>query len=166
MIRLANIEDLDCIMPLFKKAQLDLRMRKVNQWQNGYPNVEIITKDIEQKKAYVLIDEDRIKGYYFMDNYESDYDYIEEEWLNNYPYIVIHRICIDLNERGLNLGNELIQDIKNKAKKQNKSIRIDTHKDNDAMNNFLIKHEFKKVGIIYLKNHDARNAYHYVEKER
>ena len=38
------------------------------------------------------------------------------------------------------------------------NIRMDTHTDNKPMQNFMIKHGFKHVGTIYLKNGQSRRA--------
>ena len=40
------------------------------------------------------------------------------------------------------------------------TIRIDTHRDNVIMHHVLQKYGFKKCGVIFLLNGDARDAYH------
>lgn len=52
----------------------------------------------------------------------------------------------------------------NECKKYEDNIRIDTHKDNNVMQQALEKHGFKHCGVIYLLNGEPREAYQLVVK--
>ena len=54
--RKAEITDLEGILEIIKQAQDYLKKMGINQWQNNYPNAEVITYDIEKKRGYVLVD--------------------------------------------------------------------------------------------------------------
>jgi len=44
-------------------------------------------------------------------------------------------------------------------------IRIDTHHDNKTMQHVVMKHGFRRCGIIYLANGDPRIAYQYSKEK-
>jgi hypothetical protein len=46
MIRRADIGDVDRIMGIVRSAQLSLRQLGIDQWQDGYPSLEVIEGDI------------------------------------------------------------------------------------------------------------------------
>ena len=43
MIRKATIKDIDHIMSIVSDAQLSLRELGIDQWQDGYPSVDVIS---------------------------------------------------------------------------------------------------------------------------
>ena len=52
LIRKAIPSDADAIMNIFLQAQARLRSQGVNQWQNGYPNIEIVDSDIASENVW------------------------------------------------------------------------------------------------------------------
>ena len=74
-----------------------------NQWQDGYPNMEVIKDDIQNKYGYVLTLKEEIVGYCaLLINDEPEYLNIEGKWLTNNDFIVFHRLAI--SEKFLNKG--------------------------------------------------------------
>ena len=53
--RMADYKDIDDIMNIIFKAQENFRNKKIDQWQNNYPNHDIIREDIKIKNSYVLL---------------------------------------------------------------------------------------------------------------
>ena len=90
--RLAKDADSKVIWNLLKMAILRRKKDGSNQWQDGYPNMEVIINDIQKKYGYVLTLNDEIVGYCaLLVNDEPDYLHIEGEWLTNDDFIVFHR---------------------------------------------------------------------------
>ena len=58
----AKISDIDEIMDIIKVAQEDFKNKGIDQWQNNYPNADIIKEDIENNNSYVLKEEGKIIG--------------------------------------------------------------------------------------------------------
>ena len=56
-IRLAFPNEVDAIMQVMKDAKKCLAKSGSDQWQNGYPNVDIIIDDIISGQAYVALEE-------------------------------------------------------------------------------------------------------------
>ena len=145
----------------FKKANID-------QWQNNYPNELIIKNDIFSKYAYVLEENNQILGYCLISNEkDSNYDNVfAGQWLSNDNYLVIHRLVISNEFKGMNLGSKIIEFTKTLAlNMQIYSIKVDTHDDNLSMIKLLIKNNFSYIGIIKIEDQSLRNAYEYVIKK-
>ena len=157
--RKAELEDLDEIMLIIKKAQDQFKKDNIDQWQNNYPNEGIISADIDKGDSYVLLKDEKIVGTVYLSfDGESDYDKIYEgEWLTHGEYAVIHRVAVDLDLKGQGLASIIMENAINICKDRNfKSIKVDTHKENKAMQRLLEKNGFKYCGIIYLKDGNER----------
>lgn len=160
MIRLAHIDDLNDIMNIIKEAQLRMKQAHMTQWQNNYPNPEVILKDILDKSLYVYVQDGLIIGTMSVFSYDVVYDNIEGTWLNQNPYMVIHRIALASSTLGQNKTKEMIDFVFNHFK--TKDIRIDTHPKNTPMIKSLERQGFVYCGIVYvITDKDAlRLAYH------
>ena len=155
--RLATIQDIDIIMDMISEGRKHIQTYNIPQWINGYPSIDTIKEDINESKGYVLIDEDEIVGYYVKIDYDPCYDKIDGEWINNEPYVAIHRTVTKYFNKGL--GSKMFDEIKKKYD----HIRVDTHEGNISMNKCLLKNDFKYCGVIYLKDGSPRNAYEYIK---
>lgn len=156
MIRLANLNDLQSIMEIVTDAVKLLKDNKVNQWQNGYPNIEVITKDINSKNLYVYCDNEKVVGFaYISSEEETSYEVIYNgSWLQKGKYIVVHRIAVKKEYLNKKIAWKLLTEAVNIARSNKiRSIRVDTHRDNLIMNNFLKKFGFTKCGEIFLVNY-------------
>lgn len=157
--RKAVKEDAMNIMNIIKGAQDQLKEQKIDQWQNGYPNIETILKDTEDQNGYVLIKNGNVVGYVVaIFGEEKNYKVIYEgKWLSNQEYVVIHRLAIDNRFKGLGLASIILRKIKELClKKGIHSIKIDTHRDNNSMQRLLQKNGFTYCGILYLEDGSER----------
>ena len=93
--------------------------------------------------------------------YSISYNTITDgKWLSSQDYVTIHRIAVSNNYRGQNIAREIIKGAEVLALKRDiKSIRVDTHHDNLAMQKFLLKNKFIYCGIIFLVDGSKRLAY-------
>lgn len=160
--RLAQESDIDSILNIITQAQKYLKEAGVNQWQNGYPNRTSIEQDIEGKKAYVLEREGKILATAALSfNDECTYDVIYEgKWLSEGSYGVIHRVAVAQNYKGEGIAGRFFAQLEEICKEQGaKSIKIDTHEDNQSMQRLLKKLGFTDCGIIFLKDGNKRIAF-------
>jgi hypothetical protein len=159
-IRKTTIDDLDKVMEIYDDARNHMRENgNPNQWINGYPNIELIKKDIIDEKSYVCVDSNQIEAvFYFTKGPDPTYLTIYEgKWINNDPYGVVHRIASGNRKKGV--ASYCLNWCYNKWP----NIRIDTHKDNVIMQNFLIRNGFSRCGLIYLEDGAERIAYQKVK---
>lgn len=159
MIRLAKKSDLDDLIKIYSTAKDKMRSDgNFKQWNDKYPDLETLEKDIEKSQLYLAYDESGTYGV-FMLSYDGEetYKFIEGKWLNDEDYAVIHRIA----SKGR--GRHVLKDAIDLAFQKTDNIRIDTHNDNKIMRSLLKKLGFTYTGIIYLKNGDERRAYQLIK---
>lgn len=162
LIRRATLEDMPILLEIYERARnFMISTGNTNQWKNGYPSRDLLAEDIKKNEMYVLEDEDGIQAsFVFYCGIDPCYNIIYDgEWLNDEPYGVIHRIAT----RGLkkHMADIIFEYCSSKID----NIRMDTHMDNKPMQNFMLKHGFKHVGTIYLKNGESRLVFHCNLKE-
>ena len=154
--------DVNNIMNIIKQAQAYFKENGINQWQNNYPNVEVINSDIANKSSYVLLKENNIVATAAVSfDGEKTYDAIYQgEWITDNEYAVIHRIAVDNSYKGLGLSSEIIKNVEKLClNKGVYSIKIDTHEENISMQSLLKKNKFEYCGIIYLEDKSKRIAF-------
>lgn len=153
--------DLDNIMIIIKEAQKYFKENNIDQWQDNYPNEETILNDINNETSYVLVKDNNIVATASISfEEEKTYKNIVENWLTNDRYVVIHRVAVTNKLKGLGLASIILKKAELLALANNvHSIKIDTHKDNKAMQRVLKKNNFTYCGIIYLEDNSERIAF-------
>lgn len=161
-IRKAIPADAESIMQIFRQAQTCLRVQGVNQWQNGYPNMEIVDMDIMSENCLVCVVNGLI-GASFVLTFEPEvtYDCIYSgQWLSEGQYGIIHRMAAADLFKGRGLGAEMIKMAEQIALSRGiRSIKVDTHRDNNPMQNLLRNNKFQYCGVIYLDDGQERLAF-------
>lgn len=158
MIRLANKDDLKSIEQIYENARQFMRSTgNFTQWGNGYPNVEIILADIEQKCLYVVEDEAIQAVFTLIMGEDPTYLEIDGAWLNDRSYATLHRIARKGTQKGL---FKLIIDF---SWSICSNLRIDTHQNNAPMRHLIEKNGFEYCGIIIVGDGTPRLAYQKVE---
>lgn len=157
----AVITDLNEILDIIRQAQDYFKNKGIDQWQNNYPNANVISNDIESKRGYVLVDGDIIVGTVSVSfDGEKTYDHIEGEWLSSIDYAVVHRIAVRAEHKGKGLASVILKNIEHICQQKGiHSIRIDTHEDNLSMQRTLQKNGFTYCGVIYLQDGSKRLAF-------
>ena len=160
-IRHTTIADLPRIMKIFEIAKIFMRVHgNHHQWTDGYPAESVLLNDIDKGWSHVITtdDGDRILGTFcLMTEPEPTYSLIDGNgWLNERPYVTIHRIASDDTTHGL-LKNAVTHALATGC-----DIRIDTHADNHPMHHAVKQLGFTRCGIITLADGSLRTAYHLV----
>lgn len=133
-----------------------IAMRKAdgsNQWQDGYPNPETITNDIELSNGYVLMENQLIIAYAaVIFDIEPAYENIEGKWLSNGPYVVVHRVAVTTEVKGRGIATIIMKKIEDLALSKNVgSIKVDTNFDNVPMLKILDKLGYTYCGQVYFR---------------
>jgi GNAT superfamily N-acetyltransferase len=131
-----------------------------NQWQDGYPNPEVVQKDIDKNAGFVLTEGQTIVGYgALLINDEPEYEKIEGKWLTTDDFVVFHRVAISENHLGKGLATKLVEFIEEFAISNNiYSIKADTNFDNFAMMKVFEKLGYTYCGEVYFRG-SSRKAY-------
>ena len=166
-IREAEETDLKQIMEIIAEAKAYFRANGIPQWQGEYPCVEDIRRDIGNGGT-VIEEEGKIIAYCFISAMDDpNYAYIEGEWCNHRPYIVLHRTCVSSLSKGKGIGRQFVTYAKQKARQLGIcDLRADTHEKNASMRRMLAKENFVECGTIYVSDGSPRAACHLVLDER
>ncbi len=156
----AAVRDIPEIWTILQNAIIRRKNDGSNQWQDGYPNPEVIKKDIEKGVGYVLREGENSIGYCaILINDEPEYLKIDGKWLTNTDFVVFHRVAIAEKYLGRNLSQKMIEFIENFARKNSiKSLKADTNHDNFAMMKIFQKSGFTFCGIVHFRG-SPRRAY-------
>lgn len=158
--RKATLDEVPAIWEILQQAISRRKKDGSNQWQDGYPNPEVIQKDIEKEVGFVLLEEETIIGYVaILINDEPEYQNIKGKWLTNHDFVVFHRVAISENHLGKGLAKLMFQYIEEFALNNNiHSVKADTNFDNRAMITLFEKTGYKYCGEVYFRG-SARKAY-------
>ena len=156
----AQPEDITNIWGILQQAILRRKQDGSQQWQDGYPNPEVIKNDIEKGAGYILANGETIIGYSaIFINDEPAYADIKGKWLSNDDFVVVHRIAISQDYLGRGLSAVIMKHIELFALNHNiKSIKVDTNFDNPAMMRVFEKLGYIYCGEVYFRG-SARKAY-------
>ena len=166
-IRLANKADIEVVKDIINEAKELMRLSNIPQWQNpSYPTKDILEEDIEDRALFVMEKDGVVIGTASIfvrndldneDNYQTIFD---GEWLNDDPYVVIHRCAIINNERGNNLIAKFFEKARMIAIESGiHNLRIDTHEKNLSMQKAISKYNFVYCGKVYMLDDTERLAY-------
>ncbi|MFV5685857.1 GNAT family N-acetyltransferase [Flavobacterium sp. GB2R13] len=155
--------ELSEIAPIWEILQQAIQRRKEDgstQWQDGYPNPEIVQKDIEKGQGFVLVAGETIIGYSaILINDEPAYEKIEGNWLTNGDFVVLHRVAISEKYLGKGLAKMILKYIEDFAVSNNiYSVKADTNFDNIAMMKIFEKSGYTYCGEVYFRG-SSRKAY-------
>ena len=156
-IRPATESDIPAMMALFEEAKGIMRADgNMSQWTGGYPQEEVVLRDISSGHSYIIEDGGVPVGTFaFIPGVEPTYLSIYEgEWLDaDAPYATIHRLASTPRSHGV------ARACFDWCASRCPNLRIDTHRDNSIMRHVVTSWGFLYCGIIYLASGDERLAY-------
>lgn len=156
--RKATTNEIPAIWDILQQAIIRRRTDGSDQWQDGYPNPEVVKKDIDAGHGFVLTEDETIVGYTaVLINDEPEYAKIIGEWLSNDDFVVFHRVAISENHLGKGLSKKILEFIEDFAL-SNKiySIKADTNFDNPAMLKIFEKSGYKYCGKVYFRGSERK----------
>lgn len=158
--RMANELDRESILNIYLEGANALKEDGVDQWQGQYvPSF----KDVDEHLGvdlYVLEYHKRIVSTAcLVEGIDEDYENINGKWNTSIPYISIHKVATSNEYKKQSFGRKMMSYIENFAKRKRMDLRIDTHKDNKKMRNFIISCGYKYTGEVVLQGELERLAY-------
>ncbi len=122
----AKIENLDSVRIMFQDAIHKMVESGIDQWDEIYPDRNILEEDILKEQLYIGIAQGNIVSAYVL-NQEYDEQYANGNW--EYPastFGVIHRLCVSPFFQKKGIGTQMMQHIEWEAQKMGiDSIRLD-----------------------------------------
>ena len=167
-IRKSICRDTGALMALFEEARGTIAQLGIDQWQDGYPSLQVVDEDIALERSYAVIIDGQLCGtFVLIEDGEPTYDKIYEgAWqteAQHQDYVAIHRVAVSVAVRGKGISTSIVSYAHARALGRT-SLRIDTHKGNVVMRRMLEKHGFRYCGVIYLENGNPRVAYEKIIK--
>jgi GNAT superfamily N-acetyltransferase len=158
--REATPSEIPQIWEILQQAILRRKADGSNQWQDGYPNPDVIKKDIEKAEGFVLTLGENIIGYTAaIINNEPAYSEIEGEWLTTGDFVVVHRVAVSEKHLGKGLAKVILGFVEQFAINKNiYSVKADTNFDNPAMMKVFDKLGYVYCGEVYFRG-SPRKAY-------
>lgn len=156
-LRPARKEDLAAIWGILEEAIQKRQSENSTQWQDGYPNQEVILLDIEKEHGFVATSEDgSIVGYMaFIPDVDPAYEVEGIEWLSNSPYGVVHRLAVSQRKKVKSLGTWMMVQAENLCKQENRqSLKVDTNFDNMAMLQLLKNLGYIQCGVVKMRGEE------------
>lgn len=166
-IRQAVLTDLPALINIFENGRKTLRAAGNNiQWINGYPNEDVITKDIESNHNLVcIIDENDVTDlplntviatFCMYPGANKIFDNVpSEQWLNDQAYWTIQRLCSSGQVKGAGVF------CLKWATEHYDNIKIYTHESNQYMTKIINKCGFKSCGQGLILDNTPRSLYQY-----
>jgi GNAT superfamily N-acetyltransferase len=145
------LSDLDDIINIRNQASKRLKEDGVDQWQGIEPSRETFIKDIENKEAYVMIDQDKIIGIasLCLSNEEAYQDLVDLK----IKAVTIHRIAVHHDYLLKGLSKHWFEFFENQAKNLKRTrIYIDTHPNNFKMLSLFKKYQYTYIGQFEFKH--------------
>ncbi len=149
-IRPGQYRDLPAIKKLTEVCAIAMQQKKIYQWNEYYPSLEKLEKDIQKKELYVLEEGQKIYGMIVLTP-EMDEEYIPIDWLtDNHNNLYIHRLATHPEVWGKGYGQKLMNFAENFAREHGyASVRLDTFSQNKRNQKFYEQRGYERLGDIY-----------------
>ena len=150
LIRRATSDDLAALAAVVRRVVPQMRAQGNLQWDDSYPNHEVFQADISHGQLWVAEITGRIAGVIAITN-TPEPDYVQADWVNALPALVIHRLAVDPEFQGNGVARELMHQAETVAAKQGISvIRVDTNIENLATQQLFPSLGYRFAGEISL----------------
>jgi len=148
--RRAAMDDLPLILKNYEHArELMAANGNPTQWGHTFPREEVVRDDIANQRTILLVDtrdgKERVLAQFALcAGADPTYAHIDGAWLDDDPYVTIHRIASSGIARGT------ASDCINWCVEHYGNVRADTHPNNKAMQHVLESNGFARCGLIQL----------------
>ncbi|MAA79818.1 MAG: GNAT family N-acetyltransferase [Deltaproteobacteria bacterium] len=163
MISIGKMVDVDAIVQLTKDCGQHMRDNGIDQWDEHYPNIEVIMHDIQTETLFTYRKNDEVLGIIVL-NDSQDEEYKEINWSTSDEdrNIVVHRLAVHPTQQGKGIGRMLMDFAEKWAKDHNyDAIRLDTYSQNPRNQKFYMNRGYKDLGSVFLKYKKTHPYYCY-----
>lgn len=142
----ANADELGEIFEIYTAAIRLMDSQGIYQWDEIYPDKNILSEDIKKGELFVGRSEGMIVSAYAISD-EFDDGYKNGKWEFD-CFQVIHRLCVSPEFQGIGVGEATVRHIeKSLAEKGVKSIRLDAFTQNTKAVKMYNRLGYKTVGF-------------------
>lgn len=150
--RPATIDDLDALVALYGAATQDMLRQGIDQWDEYYPDREILTEDVESGDMTLgLLDGEPACAWVVNRAYEPEY--VSGAWEHTGgDFCVLHRLCVNPELQGRGLARQAMARMeKNALDKGFDSVRLDVFSQNLHAQRLYERLGYKRTGEVRLR---------------
>ena len=147
--RTATIDDLDALVALYGAATQDMLRQGIDQWDEYYPDREILTEDVESGDMTLgLLDGEPACAWVVNREYEPEY--VSGAWEHTGgDFCVLHRLCVNPELQGRGLARQAMARMeKNALDKGFDSVRLDVFSQNLHAQRLYEKLGYRRTGEV------------------
>lgn len=124
-----------------------MEKQEIHQWDEIYPDKEIIAEDIARNQMYIgKIDNKITVCFVLSEEYDEEYKNGKWQWPDD-RFCVIHRLCVSPDSQNRGIAAETLKYIENLCKSQGyDSIRLDCFTENPYSRKLYEKAGYSVVG--------------------
>ena len=162
MIRKAVSQDIPHIKKITEACARHMIAQGIFQWNENYPDLAVLTKDVKEGTVYVVEMQEKIIGCVMfsmvMDNFYKDI-----AWLTpNAKQLYVHRLAVHPEVQGKGIARSLM-DFGEQLARENEclSVRLDTFSKNPRNNRFYKARKYQHVGEVFFDQKSPHPFYCY-----
>jgi GNAT superfamily N-acetyltransferase len=132
---------------LYREAVKDMNKRGFYHWNTGYPNSELLNKDLESNSLFMVMENYVCIGAIVL-NDQSSPDYESIDWKTNGEKVLyVHRMAVHPIFRGKGVTEKMLGFAEQYAKENNfTSLRLDVYDSNDHRIEIIKNCKFEESG--------------------
>lgn len=128
-----------------------MRSQGIEQWDERYPNVEVLEKDIAENTLYVAWSGEEMLGMVVLNTFQ-DPEYAELNWRCPAPVLVVHRLCVSPAAQKMGVARALMNYAESFAREQGyASIRLDAFTQNPRAVALYERRGYRRVGKVLFR---------------
>lgn len=146
-------DELDSILALTRACGLHLRTQGIDQWDENYPDIDSLKRDIEAKTLFVYREGSTPLGIVVL-NEMQDEEYAQIKWSTSADAknLVVHRLAVHPMAQGRGIARQLMDFAEDYARKMDyDAIRLDTYSQNPRNQAFYRNRAYTELGQVFLK---------------
>ena len=135
------------VFSVYSAAIINMEQQGIHQWDEIYPDLQIITEDISKKQMYIGTIEDKIAVCFVLsEEYDEEYKNGNWKWPDS-KFCVIHRLCVNPEFQKQGIATKTMEYIEKLCKSQGyDSIRFDCFTENPYSRRLYDKAGYSVVG--------------------
>lgn len=147
-IRPAQLDELDDVFDIVRKAITYMDNLRIFQWDKFYPTREILQSDIEQDQMQLIEDEGSIAGFITLTDKQPQ-EYQTVDWSYSGRVMVVHRLTVDPARQRKGFATQLMDYAEKRALADGyNTIRLDVFTQNPAAKALYVSRGYRKSGTV------------------
>ncbi len=146
---LACSRDLPALMALYRAASLRMEEQGIFQWDEAYPDLRVLSKDVSRNELQIGLIGGRIAVAFSIEYCKKD-DYEPAAWrYGESRFAVLHRLCVHPAYQGRGIAREAMDHIEQSVLARGiYAIRLDAFSLNPAALQLYASRGYEKAGEI------------------